>query len=309
MNLDSATIEIPAGAAPAVILRYNFWTALYHRLVAKARDFRISGRCSDANWAGAVREVAALYVPLNPFSWLEYALSSVDNVEALQDGLSDRAVRLAAGIGNALASVADDYRARLWDDDYATLNQALNELHNHLYPVKDVLLTKLASQFDVDLGSASYEVSLVPHCHESVGAYSHPTVIGVDRFTGISLLEVLVHELGHVAVDRAGRVEVGGFASVRAACERLGRTERFALELFHLVLFHASGQLIRSVVDPNYQTLASRRNIYAKLGLKLGARLTEHDVQAIWNRREKGEIGLDVVIEELDSKLKSGLHK
>ena len=298
-----AIAEIPAGAAPAVVLQYNFWSSLYHRVVRQARDFRLSGRTGDSGWTAAVERVAALYVPLGPFSWLEPPLSHVDSEAALRTVLNDRASWLAGELAEALASVADDYERGLWKADRDTLDQSLRELHSSLHPVKDDLLATLGRLLGLELGEDPFEVLLVPICHEPVGAYSHPTVIGVDRFKGMSLVEVVLHELSHVAASRALPQANGGFAAIRTACKRLGRTEHFALELFHLIIFHASGQLVRSVLEPGYATLASRRNIYDKLGAKLGSRLTENDVQIIWNRRERGTIGLGVVVDELYARL------
>jgi hypothetical protein len=248
--------------------------------------------------------VALLYVPLGPFSWLERSLSHVENETALRTVLNDSASWLAGELADAMASVADEYERGLWKADRDALDQSVRELHSSLYPVKDVLLSELGRLLGLELGTNPFEVLLVPICHEPVGAYSHPTVIGVDRFKGISLLEVLLHELSHVAASRELPPVTGGFAAVRTTCKQLGRTEHFALELFHLIVFHASGQLVRSVLEPGYSTLASRQNIYAKFGVKLGSRLAENDVQIIWSRRERGTVGLDVVVQELDARLK-----
>ncbi len=305
-STDSAAVEIPAGNAPRVILRYSFGSSLYHRLVAQARDFRLLGRTSEPGWDVAVKRVADLYLPLGPFNWFEYSLSRAENVVDLRAALDERAAFFARELGDALALVADDYQTGLWEKDRVTLDQSLSELQVRLSPVKNALLTGLARQLGLDLGSSPFEVTLVAHCHEPTGAYSHPTVIGVDCFEGTSLVEVLLHELGHVAASHDYTKQDSGFASMRAACKRLGRNEQFALELFHLILFHVAGQLVRSVCDPSYTTLASRRNLYTKLGTKLGARLTEHDVQTIWGRLERGEAGLDMVVEELNARFKEG---
>ncbi len=307
MCADSAAVEIPPGATPAVVLCYSFGSSLYHRLVAQAREFRLLGRSSEPSWDAAVRRVADLYLPLGPFNWFEYPLLRAENVSELSAALKDRTALFAQEFGEALASVADDYRTRFWEEDHTTLDHTLDDLRGRLSSVKDTLLTGLARQLELALGSTPFEVTLVPHCHEPTGAYSHPIAIGVDRFAGASLVEVLLHEVGHVAASRTHTEREGGLASVRTACERRGRTEHFALELFHLILFHAAGQLVRSVCDSSYTTLASRRNVYARLGAKLGSQLTERDVQVIWNRRERGEVELDAVVEELNARLKEAI--
>jgi hypothetical protein len=298
------SVEIPAGAAPAIILTYSFGNSLYHRVVSHARNFRLSGDCPVNEWHSAVSRVADLYLPLGPFNWFEYAILRSENLQDMQFRLNERAVLFAREMGSALGSVADDYILRFWEDDRRALDDALSGLYDQLCSTKDSLLSGLAQQLNLHYDGTPLEVTLVPHSHEPVGAYSHPTVIGVDRFQGHSLIEALLHEIGHVATASGRRKTHGGFSEVRAVCKRLGRNERFAAEVFHLLLFHAAGATVRTVFDESYVTLATRQKIYESLGKKLGTRLSEEDVELILRRRERGEISLEDATEEINELLK-----
>lgn len=293
-------MEIPAGSAPAVVLTYGLASSLYHRLVGRARQYRLSGINDEPSWDAAVRKVADLYIPLGPFNWLEYGLSRASDAVSAQAALDSRALLLARELGAALGSVAEDYERRLWQEDRAALDVVVHDLAGHLQPAKDKLITSLAFELGLDVGDAPFEVTLVPRCHEPTGAYSHPTVIGIDRFRGTSLIEVLLHEVGHVAASRRLPSEAkGGFPAIRSACSRLGQDSRVALEMFHLLLFHATGQLVRLTVDPEYTPFAVDRRVYHGIAAKLGTKLTEREVEEIWSHRRRGEIDLDTAVRQL----------
>ena len=299
--------EIPAGLAPAVVVAHSFNSALYHQLMIHVRRFRLSGKIERPAWDQAIRRVARIYLPLGPFHWFEYAIAGAADNASLRTALDDRAAHFARELGEAMASVADDYRCNNWAIDRPELERVQHELVAAIGTVKDALFTELGRQLELGLGSEPLEFMLVPHCHEPTGAYSHPTVIGIDRFAGHSLIEVLLHEAGHVAAARSAEGQPDGLERIQGAAARLGLSEGVALELFHLLLFHAAGALVRACFDMNFATVASRLNVYAKIGAKVGFRgLSEADIDAIWGRRQRGETGLDEVVQQIHACLKKG---
>lgn len=77
-------------------------------------------------------------------------------------------------------------------------------------------------------------------------------------------------------------------AAIEAARTRRQKPARLGMELLHLFVFHATGELTRDVYGEDHVPHARARGLYARLGALLRADLSEDAIGAIWRQRGAG---------------------
>jgi hypothetical protein len=219
-------------------------------------------------------------------------------VAELAERLRARTTEFAAALPAALQEVEQLYRETLWPGHRALLVEALEELERLLGPVKDRLLDLQATRLGVTPSAECLHVWLVPEIHEPTGAYSHPTVVDVARFRGLRLVEAVLHELGHV-LAREDPGSGSAYAAITAACQRRGRSDRDAFQLFHLLLFHASGAVVQAEMSPDYLPYAREAGVYQRAATALRAELDAETVERIWSAWTSGRLPLAAAMQEL----------
>jgi hypothetical protein len=111
-------------------------------------------------------------------------------------------------------------------------------------------------------------VFLVTDGYDPFGAYSHPLTVDVSRVAPDELCETVLHELTHVGdlhTGALGRECLGARLLGRLADQGVSR--RRAWDAWHAVVFAASGQTVRELVDPGHSDYAARRGLYGRFGL------------------------------------------
>ncbi|WP_156041599.1 hypothetical protein [Chondromyces apiculatus] len=293
---DRDVVVLGAGATPALSLGYSLPFSVYQHLMHLVRQPLQQDVDVTTAFAVAVARIRAVYLPIGPFNALEFGAAGAATSADLGAGLRARAAVIADAIGTATAEAEGAYRAERWPEHGPMLVEALERAHALLAPHKDELLTRLASALGVEAQTESYEVHLVPVCHEPTGGYSHPTVVSVAVFQGLHLVEAILHELAHVMMQ-AGREEPGALAAaLGAACRRRKRPARLALELLHVFVFHATGEIVRERYGAEHVPHAQARGLYARASALLRAEVSEHVIGEIWAQRQEGP---EVIAERL----------
>jgi hypothetical protein len=304
IGTDAGTLVITGAKAPRLEFGFSLGFSLYQHVMSVARSVRpgSGGETVDARWLAAATKLSELYFPLGPLNYFEFAMLQAGTVAELAEGLRARTTEFATALPAALQEVEQLYRETLWPGHRALLAEAAGELERLLGPTKDRLLDLQATRLGVTLTSSHLQITLVPGTHEPTGAYSHPTVVSVSKFRGLRLVEAVLHEVGHVlSSNDAGPGSTYG--AIRAACERRGRSDRDASQLFHLVLFHASGALVREELSPSYVPYASELGIYQRVATALRADLAVETVERIWSAWTRGELPLATAMQEFVDKI------
>ncbi|HEX2254682.1 MAG TPA: hypothetical protein VHQ65_15555 [Thermoanaerobaculia bacterium] len=263
-------ILTPAGRTVPLRVSYSAPFCLYQLLLSRTRQHSVGAAEPEPVWLEAVRTLSRVYLPLGPFNYLEFALASAESSDSIPARLEHQGAELGARIAEVVTANQTMYERSLWPRHQAELEIAIGGLAELLDPHKDALLEALACRLGVTEHPAGYEVHLVAECHEPTGAYSHPTVVSVQRFAGLALVETLVHELGHVLAHHAKHTGGSLWQELSKECWRRGRPRQFALQLFHLLLFHAGASVVREVVDRDYRPQAVEHRLFEKFSRVLG---------------------------------------
>ena len=297
---DAGRLVIAGAAAPRLEFGFSLGFSLYQYVMGVARSVLPGGGQApiDDRLLAAAAKLSALYSPLGPLNYFEFAMLSSRSVAELAEGLQARTTEFATALPAALQEVEQLYRENLWPRHRALLAEAAGELERLLGPAKDRLLHLHATRLGVAPAGLCFQVTLVPEIHEPTGAYSHPTVVSVGRFRGLRLVETVLHELGHV-MARHDPGPGSAYGAIRAACQRRRRSDRDAFQLFHLLLFHASGVLVREELSPGYVTFASEVGMYQRIASALQARLAPDTVERAWSAWTSGDRPLAAAMQEL----------
>lgn len=288
---DADAVILARGTAPAVRIGYSLPFSVYQYLMYLLRQRPRDDGGGGAAYAASVRRLRELYFPIGPFHVLELGAARAATSADFGAGLRARAAALADGIAAAVSEAEGAYRAQHWPEHGPRLAAALGRAGALLAPHKDELLARLAGALGTCAqpeGGEGYHVHLVPICHEPTGGYSHPTVVSVAEFRERCLVEAILHELAHVMMHEARDAAGTLFAAVEAACARRNRPVRVAMELLHLLVFHATGELTRAIYGEDHVPHARARGLYARAAALLRADLSEPVIAAIWEERGQG---------------------
>ena len=287
---ECAEVLISGRETPCVRVGYSCAFSLYQTILAlgSGRDETDLGLPPDPLWRRAAAQAGHLRSPLGPFNYFEFALVRAVGPDDFRLALAARAQEFARELSDALASVAALYRREVWPKHQALLDTALEELVTLMEPRKDRLLGEIAALLGVTARPAECIVTLVPTCHIRMGGYSHPTVLDVTRYHGSQLLEALVHELAHVLAASAVGGEGSSYTLFREAIRSRGWTEQEAAELFHLVIFHISGRVVRNSGLPDHRPIGEQREVYSRVQRRLRATLTPSAIDTALSRWQDG---------------------
>jgi hypothetical protein len=291
---DSDTVILARGAAPAVRIGYAFPFSVYQHLMHLLRQ-PPGDDGGGGVYAAPVQKLRALYFPIGPFNVLELGAARSATTAELGAELRARAAALAQGIAAAVSDAEAAYRAQHWPEHGPMLAAALGRAHALLAPHKDELLVRLADALGIRAqpdDCAGYEVNLVPICHEPTGGYSHPTVVSVAVFHELHLVEAILHELAHVMMHGAREAAGTLAAAMTAAAARRNRPARVAMELLHLIVFYATGELVRERYGEHHVPHAHARKLYARAAALLRANVSEQSIAAIWAQRGQGIVAM-----------------
>lgn len=280
-------LVLPAAGTPRLRLSYTFHFCLYQSLLRMTREHSLGLSRPEAGWRSAVQRLSAVYLPLGPFNFLEYAIARARSAEYLSRELGTRAAEQATAIAEAVSEMEKLYERDLWPQHGAKLAAALDQLRRPLTAHKDDLLERLADRLWAREHPESYEVLLVADCHEATGAYSHPTVVSVETFAGMALVEAIVHELAHVLAQHTKEQEGSLWAELVRQCQERERPVRFTAQLFHLLLFHAGGEVVREVMDRDYVPYVVRNRLYEKFGTALGFPVDGERLEKLYTPRQQ----------------------
>lgn len=289
------------------VLRYSLAFSLYQQLMLDLRRYSLKGELpKQESRRRAVLMVKEVHVPLGPFNFLEFAIGRTRQFSDLGGMLQAQAGRLASTLDEAIHLIHDDYREREWPKQKTVLQSAAERLTDLVDKNKDDMVGMLAERLAQTVPRKPLEIQLVPHAYVPSGAYSHPTVVDISRFRELDLVEVILHELAHVLLDESRHQNDTLSSCVFASCARAGKNERYALELLHLLVFHASGAIVQEVYAPDYEPYAKKKRIYQRIGRSLGSEFDPDDLEGTWQRWTRKELGLRETIDKLMELLKSG---
>jgi len=292
-------LVLSAGSTAPLLVSYASHFCLYQLLLKMTRERSLGLFRPEAGWLSAVQRLAAVYLPLGPFNYLEYAVARAASSDHLAPALGERAAELGAAIAGSVAEMEALYERDLWPRHQAKLAAALDTLRPLLTAHKDSLLEQLAGRLWAGRHPERYEVLLVADCHEPTGAYSHPTVVSVETFGGLELAETIVHELAHVLAQHAKDDEGSLWAELSRQCRERGRPIQFALHLFHLLLFHAGGETVREILDPEYVPHTTRKRLFEKLGKTLGIAADGERLERLCSSWQPGVTAVGVAVRAL----------
>lgn len=296
-NHDWRREEIAADKAPTVYLSYSMVFSLYQHLIRLSKlSLETESIPTSSAWSAAASRVSQLSLSLGPLNFFEVGSADARTVEEFQERLKQRTNFFVQEMVAAMEDVEEDYRYSLWTEHRELLAEALKDLRGMFAPQKDRLLIQLSDWFNIRSQPESYSVYLVPDCHEPTGGYSHPTVISVSKFKSLDLIEVILHELTHVMAHHNRTDSKSAFRLIEKRCTDYRLPIRVALELFHLLIFHASGALIREVYGTDYVPYARRRKIYARTSTILRTNLSEEVVEIQWNDLVQGKKTMEDIV-------------
>ncbi len=196
------------------------------------------------------------------------------------------------GVGIAYRSeIRDEVLAHSGEIDFLEL---ITDHYIDMPPHKEAESRDLAARFPLVIHGVD--------CHEGTGAYSHPTVVSVETFRGLELVEVIVHELGHVLARDSKHHEGSLWMELAGQCRERERPVQFALQLFHLLLFHAGGEVVRGVLDREYVPIATRKRLYQKFGKTLGLTIDGERLEALcscWGRSTPVDAAVAGLLDDL----------
>ncbi len=95
-------------------------------------------------------------------------------------------------------------------------------------------------------------------------------------------METIIHELTHVMASLNKSDPRSAYNLIKRYCSLKNRSERDAFQLFHLLLFHATGNLVREVLSPDYVPYAQAKNLYARTGSLFRTNLSVEKFNDIW---------------------------
>jgi len=278
---DGRRVVIEGDRPPRVEVSYTFAFSLYQRVLARAGE---PGPETASPVSVATSERAAkLMLPLGAQRFFEYSLLETRTVSGMGQALRERARIFADDLAGVLSSAEASYRRRQWAEDERVLDEALGDVERTLGPHKDELIPIQLHRLSLVETPLVFQVALVPVSYERTGAYSHPTVVSVGRFRGLRLIEAILHEVTHVAAELNRDEPRAAHALISRYCRLKGRPPRDAFALFHLLLFHASGALVREVLSADYVPYAKAEGIYERTAALLRMPITEDAVAEIWS--------------------------
>lgn len=302
---DHASVLIAGHVAPRLRIGYSLTFSLYQTVCALAAGTPESalGLSPDPRWRLAADRLRALDSPLGPFNYFEFAVLETADMDGFRHELGARAARFAEEFSDALSLVFDLYRRDVWPTHEKLLGAALKELAGLLVPRKDDLVDRLADFLNQTARPQECLVTLVPVCHVRVGGYSHPTVLDIGSFQGSQLLEAIVHELAHVFLALSRDSDESAILLFREAVRKRGYPDRVASDLFHLVMFYASGRIVTSSGLPDHRPVGTERDVYGRAARHLGVILTTGSIGRSLSRWESGTIDLPQAFGEMADSL------
>jgi hypothetical protein len=298
---DERRVVIKGDRPPRLEVSYTFAFSLYQHVLARAGGRSAEGAAPVS--VGAGERAARLMLPLGAQRFFEYSLLEAGTVTGMAQALRERARIFADDLAAMLAAAETSYRRREWADDERLLDEAVGDVERLLGPHKDELISMQLDRLSLGQTPEVLHVALVPVSYERTGAYSHPTVVSVGSFRGLRLVEAILHEVTHVAADLNRDEPRTAHSLISRYCRLKGRPTRDAFALFHLLLFHASGALVREVLSPDYVPYAAAEGIYERTGALLRARITEKTMADIWSSVVAGRWELPTAMMQLVASL------
>jgi hypothetical protein len=265
---DAGALVVPGGeGAPSLRFRVNPLYGLYHYLVRQGQlptEQRDPATAAAAARAARVREPRGLHGPWD--AW-ELPLATARGVDAATAGLREALAAAAEELGAALREAEPHFRATVWPSRRSVIEAALAALRDGCAPHLPALARRQAGLLGL-LWPPDVDVFLITDGYDRFGAYSHPLTVDVARIAPDELCETILHELTHVGdvhTGAAGRECLGTRLTRRM--REAGGSRRQAWDAWHAVIFAASGQSVRELVDPGHTEYAARHGLYAHFGL------------------------------------------
>lgn len=191
----------------------------------------------------------------------EGALASAQD-RAPFEVLRQAIVTTGKDLARALQEAEPYFHGEVWPDRQAAIRTALGTIEETLAPRFPVMAARHSTLLDLAWPD-TIDVYLVTDCYDFGGAYSHPLTVDVVRNTGLRLCETVLHEATHVAdvhTAETGSTTLGDRLISMLVARGLDR--RTAFNLWHAVIFAASGARIREALDSYYVDYAVDYNLY-----------------------------------------------
>lgn len=248
--------------SPEIAIHVNPHYALYHWLRAKAETFGPNPVPEFGEIIPLMRKALNLNGLHGFWGIWENSLTGTSDMELANAGLIQAATSTGEALASAIAAAGTRYHAEIWPAQQPVFTEALTSIERHFAPIFPAMATDHARLLDLKW-PRHIDAYLVAETYERAGAYSHPLTISITHNTGITLCEMLLHEMTHVGEDHSdhlGRPYLGN--RIVTALLSDGTPYPAADAIGHAFIFASSAWQTRSHIDPHHIDYASKRGLY-----------------------------------------------
>lgn len=254
----------------------SLWVNLHHFLLleGKAKEPIVHPELSTEEltaWQGAVGHYRLHLVKRSPM--FDGDMVEIrDTLAAVANGAEPAADALEPALAAALRAAAPVYRQRFWPAHDAANQRMIERLDtytSHFAP----LAAELSRVFHRPWPEAPVRVDVVVYA-DWAGAYTtieptHLTIAADDaRNQGDAALEILFHEASHGLIRPVHEALDAELARQGVKLERN--------DLWHVMLFHTTGELVRRRLPAGYVPYAEKQGLYTRSWATFRAAIQTH---------------------------------
>lgn len=296
--MDETPLVIPDGAgSPPVWFHVNPLYNLYHYLAKEGQKpfpQRHPATADAAALVGRSRFPRGLH---GAWDGWETAITTSATPEDALHRLTAAMTRSAAQIGEALQGAEAVWRDTLWPERVPLLDAAVSLLRDTLAPHFPAMARRQRDLLGLTWPDR-VDAHLVTDCYDRFGGYAHPLTIDVTQITGLELCETVIHEATHGGDGWAGPNSQATFcARLQTYLTERGFTRDRAWNVWHAVIFAASGEQIRTFLDPAHVDYA--RTHTARGGTDLYTWFNAPRLPEQWRAFVSGEMREDALFATL----------